>query len=362
MRATVRVETAQPYDVVVGSGARHGLSAHVAGAAKVAILHPGVLAPSARELGSGLDADVSYLELPDAEDAKTPAVLADCWTTLAKAGFTRSDAVVGLGGGTTTDLAGFVAASWLRGVRYVCVPTTLLAMVDAAVGGKTGINLPSGKNLVGAFWEPAAVLADLDYLRTLPADDLRGGFAEMIKHGFIADPRTLDLFEADPVAMFDPSGEALHEAVVRSMKVKAGVVAGDLRERTSAAGAGAVGRELLNYGHTLAHAIERRERYTMRHGYAVSIGAVFAALLSRNLGHADDAFVARHRAVFSSVGLPIHYVPGAWDELRATMNVDKKTRGGSLRFVLLDAVGAPFIAQAPDEAVLRATYAELSEG
>ncbi|MFT3874835.1 MAG: 3-dehydroquinate synthase [Propioniciclava sp.] len=362
MTTTVRVATAQPYDVVVGAGARHRLAQDVAGAAKVAILHPGVLARYARELGATLDAEVLFVELPDAEDAKTPAVLVDCWNALAGAGFTRSDAVVGLGGGTATDLAGFVAASWLRGVRYVSVPTTLLAMVDAAIGGKTGINLPAGKNLVGAFWEPAAVLADLDFLAGLPADDLRGGFGEMIKHGFIADPRTLEIFESAPAALFDPSSEALHEAVVRSMQVKAGVVAGDLRERTSAAGSGAIGRELLNYGHTLAHAIERREDYRMRHGYAVSVGCVFAALLSRNLGHADDAFVARHRAVFASVGLPVTYQAGVWDELRATMNLDKKTRGSSLRFVLLDAVGVPFLAQAPDEDVLRASYLELSEG
>jgi len=356
---TVRVATAQPYDVVVGAGARHRLAELVRGCARVALVHPDVLTEHARAMAGTLDAAVTFLPVPDAESAKTPGVLADCWNLLAADGFTRSDAVVGLGGGATTDLAGFVAASWLRGVRYVSVPTTLLAMVDAAVGGKTGINLPAGKNLVGAFWEPVAVLADLDFLATLPVDDLRGGFAEMIKHGFIADPRTLELFEDDPAAMLDPAGPALHDAVVRSMEVKASVVAGDLRERTSTTGA--LGRELLNYGHTLGHAVERRERYTMRHGHAVSIGAVFAALLSRNLGHADDAFVARHRTIFSSVGLPIRYVPGAWDDLRATMNLDKKTRGGSLRFVLLDAVGVPFIAEAPDEGLLRTTYEELSE-
>ena len=356
--STIHVATGQPYDVTVGHGAVSRLRAAVGDAARVAILHPKVLADEATALAHQLDAEVTQVQLPRGEKAKTAKVLDACWKILAEDGFTRTDAVVGLGGGATTDLAGFVAATWLRGVRYVSVPTTLLAMVDAAVGGKTGINLKAGKNLVGAFWEPAAVLADLDFLASLPIDDLRGGLAEMAKHGFIADPRTLELFEADPQALLTPGSPALAEAVSRSMEVKAGVVAGDLRERTSAGAQ--VGRELLNYGHTLAHAIERREKYTMSHGYAVSIGAQFAALLGRNLGHADDAFVERHRAVFGSVGLPLTYDADAWDDLRETMNLDKKTRAGSLRFVLLDAVGSPFIAEAPDEVVLRDTYAELA--
>ena len=358
MSHVVRVATASPYDVHVGHGVVSGLGTALAGAAKVAILHPPVLADRAAALASGLDADVTLIDLPVGEQAKTTTVLDACWQLLAAEGFTRSDAVVGLGGGATTDLAGFVAGTWLRGVRYVSVPTTLLAMVDAAVGGKTGINLAAGKNLVGAFWEPAAVFADLDFLLTLPVDDLRGGLAEMAKHGFIADERTLELFESAPEALLTAGSGELTEAVVRSMEVKASVVSGDLRERTSAGGT--VGRELLNYGHTLAHAIERREQYTMPHGHAVSIGSQYAALLSRNLGHADDAFVARHRAVFGGVGLPLTYAAGAWDELRATMNLDKKSRGGNLRFVLLDAVGAPFIAEAPDEGVLRATYDQLT--
>lgn len=358
MTETIRVATAHPYDVVVGHGAVSGLAAAVGDAAKVAILHPEVLRRRASELGASLGADVTLVELPEGERAKTTEVLDSCWQLLAEEGFSRTDAVVGLGGGATTDLAGFVAGTWLRGVRYVSVPTTLLAMVDAAVGGKTGINLPAGKNLVGAFWEPAAVLADLDFLTSLPVADLRGGLAEMAKHGFIADERTLELFETAPEALLTAGSDELEEAVVRSMEVKASVVAGDLRERTSSSDS--VGRELLNYGHTLAHAIERRENYTMPHGHAVSIGSQFAAMLSRNLGHADDAFVERHRTVFGGVGLPLTYRAGVWDELRATMNLDKKSRGGSLRFVLLDGVARPFIAEAPDEAVLRTTYEELT--
>lgn len=358
MTATVRVDTASPYDVTIGHGLSDRLAALVDGAARVAILHPPVLAERAHALGRGLESAITFIETPDGEASKRAGVLEHAWGVLADAGFTRSDAVVGFGGGATTDLAGFVAASWLRGVRYVSMPTTALAMVDAAVGGKTGINLPQGKNLVGAFWEPGAVLCDLDYLATLPIDDLRGGLAEMIKHGFIADEPTLALFEADPGAMLDPTSPALAEAVERSIRVKARVVSGDLRERTSTGTT--VGRELLNYGHTLGHAIERREQFRWRHGYAVAVGIRYAALLSHRLGHADAGLVERHTRILESVGLPIGYAPGAWDELRPTMSIDKKSRGGSLRFVLLNAVASPWIAEGPSEDVLRAAYADLT--
>lgn len=348
----------RPYDVTIGHGAAAGLADAVAGCAKVAVLHPGVLADRVAAWTAGLPLEVVPITLPDGEAAKTASVLDACWRALADGGFTRSDAVVGVGGGATTDLAGFVAATWLRGVRYVSVPTTVLAMVDAAVGGKTGIDLPQGKNLVGAFWEPAAVFADLDALATLPLAELRGGLAEAIKHGFIADPRTLELFEADPAALLDPGSAALAEVIERSVAVKASVVEADLREATSVGKR--VGRELLNYGHTLAHAIERREGYRINHGYAVAIGLNFAATLSHNLGHLDAATLNRHRAICDAVGLPTRYEAGAFDELRATMSLDKKARGASVRFVLLDGVGDPFVAVAPDEDLLRRTYDEIT--
>ena len=348
----------RPYDVTVGHGAAAGLADAVGGCDKVAVLHPAVLAERVDAWTAALPNEVVRITLPDGEAAKTSAVLDACWRALADAGFTRSDAVVGIGGGATTDLAGFVAATWLRGVRYVSLPTTVLAMVDAAVGGKTGIDLPQGKNLVGAFWEPAAVLADLDALVTLPPDELRGGLAEAIKHGFIADPATLELFEADPAAVLDPGSAVLAEVIERSVAVKASVVSADLRESTSVGKR--VGRELLNYGHTLAHAIEKREGFAINHGYAVAIGLNFAATLSHNLGRLDAATLQRHRAVCASVGLPISYEPGAYEELRATMSLDKKARGASVRFVLLDGVADPFVAVAPDEALLRRTYDEIT--
>ena len=356
---TIRVAAERPYDVTVGHGAAAGLPDAVKDCDRIAVIHPAVLTERVADWTAGVRGEVVCIEVPDGEAQKTAAVVERCWGVLADAGFTRSDAVVGVGGGATTDLAGFVAATWMRGVQYVSVPTTVLGMVDAAVGGKTGINVPQGKNLVGAFWEPAAVLADLDALATLPVEELRGGLAEVIKHGFIADPRTLELFESEPSALLDPTSPALAEAIERSIAVKASIVGADLREATSVGKS--VGRELLNYGHTLAHAIERRERYAWRHGDAVAVGLVYAATLSRNLGNLDAETAERHRRILASVGLPVTYDAGAWDELRATMSLDKKARGSSVRFVLLDGVADPFIAVAPDEDVLRASYDEIAK-
>lgn len=354
---TVTVSAEKPYDVTIGRGIVGQAAGAVAASDRVAVLHAPAMAAKAEALASHIDAATTLIALPDAESAKTADVLAQCWHRLAEAGFTRSDAVIGLGGGATTDLAGFVASTWLRGVRYVSVPTTLLAMVDAAVGGKTGINLPHGKNLVGAFWEPAAVVVDLDFLDTLPTDDLRGGLAEMAKHGFIADARTLELFEADPAAMIDPASSALAEAVERSIAIKASVVTRDLREATSEGHR--VGREMLNYGHTLGHAVERRERYGWRHGEAVSVGLVYAAELAGVLGLLSADEVARHRRVLASVGLPTTYEATAWSELRDAMNLDKKTRGAELRFVLLDGIGHPTVVRAPSEDALAAAWARM---
>src|SRR5262249_1295282 len=216
------------------------------------------------------------LEVPDAEAGKDIEVAAQCWEALGAANFTRTDGVVGVGGGAVTDGAGFVAACWLRGVPVVQVPTSLLGMVDAAIGGKTGVNTAAGKNLVGAFHPPVGVLCDLSTLDTLPAAELTTGLAEVVKYGFIADPAILDAIEPDPAAAADPRGAVLPELVVRSVRVKACVVAQDLRESGL--------REILNYGHTLAHAIENVEGYAWRHGHAVSVGLVFAAALARLAG------------------------------------------------------------------------------
>lgn len=352
----IRVATDRPYDVVIGKGLLDELIESVRGASKVAVIHQPTLAATAEATRDELVAagiDAHRIEVPDAEDGKALSVAGFCWEVLGRIGLDRQGVVVAIGGGAVTDLAGFVAATWMRGVRVVHVPTTLLAMVDAAVGGKTGINTVAGKNLVGAFHEPAAVLVDLATCETLPPDELAAGMAEVVKAGFIADPGILDLIETDPTAALDPTGGVLPELVRRAVVVKAEVVSADLRESHL--------REILNYGHTLAHAIERREGYRWRHGAAVSVGLVFAAELARLAGRLDDATARRHRSVLTVLGLPTSYAAGALPELVEGMRADKKTRAGVLRFVVLDGLAKPGRLEGPEPELLAAAYAALEE-
>jgi 3-dehydroquinate synthase len=352
----------RPYPVLVGTG----LLADIPGllgptVQRVAVIHPPTLTDLAgrvMHLLAEAGRDAIPIEVPDAEAAKTAEVAAHCWSMLGQAGFTRSDAVVGIGGGSTTDLAGFVAATWLRGVPLLNVPTTVLGMVDAAVGGKTGINTDAGKNLVGSFHEPVGVVCDLDCLATLPQADLVAGLAEVVKCGFIADPGILDRLESNPQAAAQPGSALLRELVERAIRVKAAVVSADLREATSVGPR--VGREQLNYGHTLGHAIERREGYRIRHGEAISIGMVFAAELARLAGRLDAETAGRHAAILSRIGLPTSYPPDAFDELLATMAVDKKTRGATLRLVILNGLASPEILAGPAPDLLRAAYAAVA--
>ena len=345
----------RPYQVLVGRDLSGALPPLVAGADRAAVLYAPPLKAHADALAerlAGAGVRPLPIELPDAEAGKSVEVAARCWDRLGEVGFTRTDVVVGVGGGAVTDLAGFVAACWLRGVRWVALPTSLLGMVDAAVGGKTGVNTAAGKNLVGAFHPPVGVFCDLSLLDGLPRVDLVAGLAEVVKCGFIADPAILDLVERDPVAATDPAGAAVRELVERAIRVKAEVVAGDLRESGP--------REVLNYGHTLAHAIERAEGYRWRHGDAVSVGLVYAAELSRALGRLDDATADRHRAVLSALGLPVSYRAGAFGQLLETMRIDKKARGNRLRFVLLDGLARPVTVDDPDPALLAAAYSEIA--
>ncbi len=352
----IDVCTEHPYQVVLGQGALGLLTSFVEDVRRLAIVYPPRLAAKADEICAGLAPEVTRLEVPDAEAAKTPQVLGQCWATLAAAGFTRSDVIVGFGGGATTDLAGFLAATWLRGVRYIALPTTVLAMVDAAVGGKTGINLPLGKNLVGAFHEPYAVLGDIDLLETLEPRDMSSGFAEVLKCGFVGDPIILDGFEADPSACQHVT-DRLARAMRRAVAVKARVVAADFRERTSVGED--VGREALNYGHTLGHAIERNEGFAWRHGEAVSVGMVFAAEVAARMGLIDGDLLLRHRRVLTAAGLPTTYDGTPWTVLRETMRLDKKNRGGHLRLVLLEGLARPVIVETPDENLLEEAFAAL---
>ena len=344
-----------PYDVVIGTGILAELPSLVGEARTAVVIHPEGLAEIARP-ACGVLEQAGYLvraeEVPAGEAAKDIGVAARLWSRLAAHRVTRSDAIVGIGGGATTDLAGFVAATWLRGVRLILIPTTLLAMTDAAIGGKTAINIPEGKNLVGAFHPPAGVLADLAVLETLPAPEYVSGLAEVVKAGFIADPAILDLIEEDPAGSVVPHGRHARELVERAVRMKAAVVSADLRE--------AGRREILNYGHTLGHAIERVERYQVRHGEAVAIGMVYAAELARLAGRLDTVTLHRHRRVLTAVGLPTAFLPGAWPDLRDAMTVDKKSRGARLRFVVLDGPGRPGILDDPPEDLLARAYEEVA--
>ncbi len=351
---TVRAE--HEYDVVIGRALLGELPRLLGDPCKVLILAPHALATTAEAVREDLveqGYEAFIAEVPDAEEAKTAQVAAFCWGVLGQASFTRSDAIVGIGGGATTDLAGFVAATWLRGVRVVQIPTTLLGMVDAAVGGKTGINTPDGKNLVGSFHSPVGVLADLATLTSLPRNELVAGLAEVVKAGFIADPAILDLIESDPDGATDPDSATLAELVERAVRVKADVVSADLRESHL--------REILHYGHTFAHAVELAERYQWRHGAAVSVGMMYVAELSRLAGHLDDATVDRHRRVLTLLGLPTTYRGDRWSQLLDAMHRDKKSRGNLLRFVVLDGLAKPTRLEGPDPTLLVAAYAEISE-
>ena len=360
--STLHVAGASPYDVRIGSGLLGELPGMLgAGVQRVAVIHPRALAATGEAIREDLLAqgyDAHGIEIPDGEEAKLAPVASFCWQVLGQTGFTRSDAVVTVGGGATTDMGGFVAATWLRGVKVVHMPTTLLGMVDAAVGGKTGMNTTEGKNLVGAFHEPTGVLCDLAALETLPRNELVSGLAEVLKCGFIADPAILDLVEADPEAATTPGTPALRELIERAIRVKIDVVVGDLKE-TGGSG-GHPGREVLNYGHTLGHAVERVEQYKFRHGAAVAIGMTFVAELARLAGRLDEATADRHRSVLELVGLPTSYRGGVWPQLHEAMKLDKKTRGDQLRFVVLDGLGRPSVLQGPDPALLTAAYAEIS--
>jgi 3-dehydroquinate synthase len=357
----IRVAAERPYDVVVGRGLLGDLVETLKGTARAAIVHTPTLAETAEAVRGELEAagiDAHRVEVPDAEDGKDLRVAGYCWDVFGRIGLGRTDAVIGLGGGAVTDLAGFVASTWMRGVKLVHVPTTLLGMVDAAVGGKTGINTDAGKNLVGTFYEPTAVLVDLATLETLPRNELISGLAEVIKCGFIADPEILGLVERDPLAAVAPGSELIRELIERAIRVKVDVVVDDLTE-TGGTG-GHPGREVLNYGHTLGHAIERVERYQFRHGAAVAIGMVYVAELARLAGRLDETVADRHRSVLELVGLPTSYRGDVWTRLHDAMRIDKKARGDQLRFVVLEDLARPTILTAPDPALLTAAYAEIS--
>ncbi|MEY4348046.1 MAG: hypothetical protein RIS43_465 [Actinomycetota bacterium] len=356
---TIRVNTERPYDVHVGRGLGASVAAAVpATASKVAIFYAPAVEKFAEFIAHQISLPVVKLALADSEQAKTVEQLQKCWDILGDEKFTRNDVIISVGGGATTDVVGFAAASWLRGIGVIHVPTTVLAMVDAAVGGKTGINTAAGKNLVGAFHHPLAVFCDLEVLKVLPEQDVRAGFGEIIKCGFIADANILTAIEQFGTDILDTQHPAFEEVVVRAIAVKAEVVADDFTESKP----GGLGREILNYGHTYGHAIERCENYSMRHGEAISIGMMFVAHLANAAGVLSEHDVQRHRSLLQKLGLPTSYNRFDFDQLLDAMAIDKKARGAVLRFVVLNGLQNPAILAGPSLDQLHAAHLAVVNG
>lgn len=357
---TIAVSAERDYQVFLGQGALSELTNLIAPTVdKVALIIPKdlkELAQSAIDILESLDVSLKVLEVENSEAAKNYATAIKCWDFLGENKFTRSDLIIGLGGGATTDLAGFVAATWLRGVDCILIPTSLLAMVDAAIGGKTGINTDTGKNLVGVFASPKAVICELNFLKTLPKADLAAGLAEVIKCGFIHDTSILDLFENH----FDISNEldleVLQTLIQKAILTKAEIVGADFKETSSSN----VSREILNYGHTLGHAIEKLENFSWRHGDAISVGMVFAAELANQAGLLDQAAVNRHRELLAKLQLPLSYQADDLMKVLEVMAVDKKARGKSLRFVVLKDFGMPTRLETPSIEIIKNAWQKVA--
>jgi len=293
---------------------------------------------------------VRTITLPDGESFKDWKNLQTIFDELLKHGADRQAVLVALGGGVIGDMTGFAAASFMRGIRFIQVPTTLLSQVDSSVGGKTGINHPLGKNMIGAFHQPVAVVADLNTLKTLPPRELSAGLAEVIKHGAIADASFLDWIEANTNALLACDIEAMSHAVLRSCEIKSAVVSADERE-------GGV-RATLNFGHTFGHAIEAGMGYgEWLHGEAVACGMVMGAKLSCLLQKITQADVDRLTRIIHAMHLPITAPKFGAERYIELMQVDKKAEGGQIRYVLLEQIGKAYMSTAPHEAVLETLLA-----
>jgi 3-dehydroquinate synthase len=299
------------------------------------------------------DTDIHIFTIPDGEEGKSSPTLLKLWDWLGAAGFTRSDIIIGIGGGATTDIAGFAAATWLRGIDWVAVPTSVAGMVDAAIGGKTGMNSDYGKNLIGSFHSPIRVIVDTSWLTTLSDRDFSAGLAEVIKCGFISDKKILELVKDKSLHDIRGDIDLVTQLITLAIRVKAGVVSEDFKESFH--------REILNYGHTLAHAIEIDSKYSLRHGEAVAIGMVFAAELSHSHGSLSSDIVDQHRRILSALDLPISYDASAWVRLLPLLSLDKKARGHTIRFVLLETLEKTTRFESPGERELAAIYERVSK-
>ncbi|MDP1711302.1 MAG: 3-dehydroquinate synthase [Candidatus Nanopelagicaceae bacterium] len=348
---TIKVSTDRAYEVTIGCDWREALLPFLEGRSRVAIVISSemLIHFKAIELPG---VSLQVFEIPDGENGKNAQTLESLWERLGTAGFTRSDLIIAIGGGATTDIAGFAAATWLRGIDWIAIPTTLAGMVDASVGGKTGMNSKFGKNLIGSFHSPAAVLVDLSWLSTLSDRDFAAGLAEVVKTGFIADGEIIKKLTGKNIAQIRGSIELTEELIARSLQVKASVVGEDFKESFA--------REILNYGHTMGHAVELHSKYALRHGEAVAIGMIFVAELSVQQGVMPAELLLLHRELLSGLGLPTTYAKSAWPELFALLALDKKSRGKSLRFVALSGIGKTLRLEDVQEENLMLAYERLS--
>ena len=311
--SNISVSADRKYEVEIDINWQNAIKPFLVNRGQVAI----IVSEAMRDRIVGLpetDAQIHIFTVPDSEAGKSFVTYEKLLDWLGAAGFTRNDLVIAVGGGAVTDLSGFVASSWLRGIDWVAVPTTLAAMVDAAVGGKTGINSEYGKNLIGSFYSPISVLVDLTWLETLSDRDFAAGLAEVLKSGFIVDGVIVDLLKGKSLPEIRSDRALTLELISRTVAVKAKVVSGDFKENFD--------REILNYGHTLGHAIELHCKYSLRHGECVSIGLVFAANLANQTGILSDEITQLHLSILENLGLPTTYESHHWPELRANMAID----------------------------------------
>ena len=349
--SSIKVTAEHNYEILIGVDWKSELSRLLAGRTRAAVIVSKDMQSRLGDLNTG-DTEIFTFPVPDGESGKSSATLLQVWNWLGAAGFTRNDLVIAIGGGATTDFAGFAAATWLRGIDWVAIPTTVAGMVDAAVGGKTAINSEYGKNLIGSFHSPKAVLVDFSWLETLTDRDYSAGLAEVVKAGFIADGEILNLMRGKSVTMIRKDNGAVKEIFTRAIAVKANVVSQDFKENFA--------REALNYGHTLGHAIELESRFSMRHGECVAIGMAFMAQLQLVLGIITKELAQDHLDILENLGLPTSYKRGAWPILLANMSLDKKSRGKSLRFVTITGIGKTDRLENPDEKVLYSAYEKVS--
>lgn len=348
----IKVRAEIDYEVIVGGEWFSFLQSVQRSHRKVLLVAPDFIAESVRLRELTKEAGIFLFITPDGESQKDYSTVERIWTLLGREEFGRNDAIVAIGGGATTDLAGFVAATWLRGIVWYAVPTTLAGMVDASVGGKTGINTAAGKNLVGSFYSPRAVCADMSWLQSLSDRDFAAGLAEVIKTGFIQDITILQLLDGVPGIS---AARALAVNLVgKSVAVKAAVVSADFKEGRL--------REILNFGHTLGHALEKMANYRMRHGEAVAIGLHFAAILSESELGLPEADTLHLKEMLEKFQLPVTVRKGEYQfsEVLALMTTDKKSRDGEIRFVGIRAPGEPDWIEAVSADLLSQTYEKIT--